>query len=35
MLGAQDYVQSLFYGVVLVIAVVLSRLVNRRSVGVS
>lgn len=35
LLGAQDYVQSLFYGVVLVIAVVLSRLVNRRRVGVS
>ena len=34
LLGAQDYVQSLFYGVVLVIAVVLSRLVNRRGVGV-
>jgi ribose transport system permease protein len=30
LLGAQDYVQSLFYGVVLVIAVVLSRLVGRR-----
>jgi ribose transport system permease protein len=35
LLGAQDYVQSLFYGVVLVIAVVLSRLVNKRRVGVS
>jgi ribose transport system permease protein len=34
LLGAQDYVQSLFYGVVLVIAVVLSRLVNRHGVGV-
>ena len=34
LLGAQDYVQSLFYGVVLVVAVVLSRLVNRRGVGV-
>jgi ribose transport system permease protein len=34
LLGAQDYVQSLFYGIVLVIAVVLSRLVNRRSLGV-
>ena len=32
-LGAQDYVQSLFYGVVLVIAVVLSRLVARRRVS--
>jgi len=30
LLGAQDYVQSLFYGVVLVIAVVVSRLVGRR-----
>jgi ribose transport system permease protein len=34
LLGAQDYVQSLFYGIVLVIAVVLSRLVNRRSLGI-
>jgi ribose transport system permease protein len=34
LLGAQDYVQSLFYGVVLVIAVVLSRLVNRRDLGI-
>jgi ribose transport system permease protein len=34
LLGAQDYVQSLFYGVVLVIAVVLSRVINRRTVGV-
>ncbi|HLH67133.1 MAG TPA: ABC transporter permease [Solirubrobacteraceae bacterium] len=33
LLGAQDYVQSLFYGVVLVIAVVLSRLVGRRQLG--
>jgi ribose transport system permease protein len=33
LLGAQDYVQSLFYGVVLVIAVVLSRLVGRRRLG--
>ncbi len=32
LLGAQDYVQSLFYGVVLVIAVVLSRLVAHRRV---
>ena len=30
LLGAQDYVQSLFYGVVLVIAVVVSRLVRQR-----
>ncbi len=30
LLGAQDYVQELFYGVVLVVAVVLSRIVNRR-----
>jgi ABC-type xylose transport system permease subunit len=35
LLGAQDDVQSLLYGVVLVVAVVLSRPVNRRSVGVS
>lgn len=34
LLGAQDYVQSLFYGVVLVIAVVLSRLVGRRRLAV-
>jgi ribose transport system permease protein len=34
LLGAQDYVQSLFYGVVLVVAVVLSRLLNRRGVDV-
>jgi ribose transport system permease protein len=35
LLGAQDYVQSLFYGVVLVIAVVFSRIValRRRRVG--
>jgi len=33
LLGAQDYVQSLFYGVVLVIAVVLSRLVAHRRVA--
>jgi ribose transport system permease protein len=32
LLGAQDYVQSLFYGIVLVIAVVLSRVVNRRRI---
>jgi ribose transport system permease protein len=30
LLGAQDYVQELFYGVVLIVAVVISRLVNRR-----
>ncbi len=30
LLGAQIYVQSLFYGVILVIAVVASRLINRR-----
>ena len=30
LLGAQDYVQSLFYGVTLAIAVVLSRLVAHR-----
>jgi ribose transport system permease protein len=35
LLGAQDYVQSLFYGVVLVIAVVASRLVGRRRFGAS
>jgi ribose transport system permease protein len=29
-LGAQDYVQQLFYGAVLVIAVVISRVVNKR-----
>ncbi len=34
LLGAQNYVQSLFYGVVLVIAVVLSRIVNRRAVSI-
>lgn len=34
-LGAQDYVQSLFYGVVLVIAVVLSRVINRRRAALS
>jgi ribose transport system permease protein len=33
LLGAQDYVQSLFYGLVLVIAVVLSRVVNSRSIS--
>ncbi len=35
LLGAQDYVQSLFYGIVLVIAVVLSRIValRRRRAG--
>jgi ribose transport system permease protein len=30
LLGAQNYVQELFYGIILVIAVVLSRLINRR-----
>jgi ribose transport system permease protein len=30
LLGAQTYIQSLFYGVFLVLAVVLSRVVNRR-----
>jgi ribose transport system permease protein len=30
LLGAQNYVQELFYGVVLVIAVVFSRVVNRK-----
>jgi ribose transport system permease protein len=35
LLGAQDYVQSLFYGVVLVIAVVISRLVGRRRLAAS
>jgi len=30
LLGAQDYVQELFYGVVLVLAVVASRIVARR-----
>ncbi|HEY3773619.1 MAG TPA: hypothetical protein VGL69_11535 [Solirubrobacteraceae bacterium] len=35
LLGARDYVQSVFHGVVVVIAVVLSRLVNRGRVGVS
>ncbi|HVW90913.1 MAG TPA: ABC transporter permease [Gaiellaceae bacterium] len=30
LMGAQTYVQSLFYGVILVIAVVASRLINRR-----
>jgi len=30
LLGAQDYVQELFYGFVLIVAVVISRLVNRR-----
>lgn len=30
LLGAQTYVQSLFYGAILVIAVVASRLINRR-----
>ncbi len=30
LLGAQTYIQSLFYGVFLVLAVVLSRLLNRR-----
>lgn len=30
LLGAQDYVQELFYGVVLVLAVVISRIVARR-----
>ncbi|HEX5191247.1 MAG TPA: hypothetical protein VFW09_00480 [Solirubrobacteraceae bacterium] len=34
LLGAQDYVQELFYGFVLVVAVVLSRLVNRRRAAV-
>lgn len=29
-LGAQTYIQSLFYGVFLVLAVVLSRIINRR-----
>jgi hypothetical protein len=33
LLGAQDYVQSLFYGVVLVVAVVVSRVVNRQRPG--
>jgi ribose transport system permease protein len=31
--GAQDYVQQLFYGSVLVIAVVISRLINRHRYG--
>jgi ribose transport system permease protein len=31
--GAQDYVQQLFYGSVLVIAVVISRLIHRRRYG--
>jgi ribose transport system permease protein len=30
LLGAQLYVQSLFYGVILVVAVVVSRVINRR-----
>jgi ribose transport system permease protein len=30
LLGAQTYVQSLFYGVILVVAVVVSRVINRR-----
>jgi ribose transport system permease protein len=30
LLGAQTYVQSLFYGVILVIAVVVSRVINQR-----
>ncbi len=30
LLGAQTYIQSLFYGVFLVLAVVLSRVINRR-----
>lgn len=30
LLGAQTYVQSLFYGAILVVAVVASRLINRR-----
>jgi ribose transport system permease protein len=30
LLGAQTYVQSLFYGVFLVLAVVVSRVINRR-----
>ncbi len=30
LLGAQLYVQSLFYGVILVVAVVISRVINRR-----
>ncbi len=34
LLGAQDYVQQLFYGIVLVVAVVFSRLVNRRGLGI-
>jgi ribose transport system permease protein len=33
LLGAQTYVQSLFYGVFLVLAVVLSRIINRRRVA--
>lgn len=31
--GAQDYVQQLFYGVVLVLAVVISRILRRRRTG--
>jgi ribose transport system permease protein len=31
--GAQDYVQQLFYGAVLVVAVVISRLISRRRYG--
>ncbi len=30
LIGAQTYVQQLFYGVILVIAVVTSRVINRR-----
>jgi ribose transport system permease protein len=33
LLGAQTYVQSLFYGVFLVLAVVLSRIINRRRIA--
>lgn len=31
--GAQDYVQQLFYGLVLVVAVVISRILHRRRLG--
>jgi ribose transport system permease protein len=33
LLGAQDYVQSVFYGAVLVVAVVISRLLSKRRYG--
>ncbi|MGH9302998.1 MAG: ABC transporter permease [Acidimicrobiales bacterium] len=33
LLGAQDYVQQLFYGAVLVVAVVISRIISKRRFG--